>query len=115
MPCIQIKTNQKTAGEKANVIKTALGRIISMFPGKTEDWLMVTIEDSCQIYFGGQTGRPMAMVEVKILGNTIDSAIAGKMTEKISKLLEDNLGTDPKDIYIRYEASPDWGWNRVNF
>jgi len=115
MPCIQIKTNQKTAGEKADRIKTGLGSIISMFPGKTEEWLMVTIEDNCQIYFGGQTGRPMAMVEVKLLGNAIDPIIAGKVTEKITKLLEEILKTAPQDIYIKYEASQDWGWNGVNF
>ena len=54
MPCIQVKTNVNTSGEKAEAVKTALGQAISLLPGKSEDWLMVAIEDECQMYFGGR-------------------------------------------------------------
>ena len=53
MPCIQIKTNVEAAKETAERIKAGLGQAIAFLPGKTEEWLMVAIEDRCQMYFGG--------------------------------------------------------------
>ena len=57
MPCIQVKTNVSTSREKADAIKAALGQAIGFLPGKSEDWLMVAIEDGCHMYFGGRGGR----------------------------------------------------------
>ena len=68
MPCIQVKTNVKTSRQAAEEIKEALGQAISCLPGKSEDWLMVSIEDGCQMFFGGKGSRPIAMGEGKILG-----------------------------------------------
>ena len=110
MPCIQIKTNVEAAKETAERIKAGLGQAIAFLPGKTEEWLMVAIEDRCQMYFGGETGRPIAIAEVKILGDTVD-----RQGAEITRILEHNLGVAPRDLYIKYEAFPDWGWNGKNF
>ena len=83
--------------------------------GKTEDWLMITLEDECRMWFRGEKGRPMAIVEVKVLGKEIDSAASEKMTKAVCGLFQEQLGVDPEDIYIRYLASVDWGWNNANF
>lgn len=115
MPCIEVKTNVKVSEAEAGRIKTVLGNAISLLPGKSEDWLMVSIEDHCQMYFGGKSEKPIAMVEVKILGTAVDQAGAGKMTGEITKILGEALGITPDHIYIKYEASPDWGWNGANF
>ncbi len=115
MPCIQIKTNTAVNAEKAEKIKTELGKIITYLPEKTEEWLMVTLEDDCRIWFHGQTGRPMAVVEVKVLGSEVDAQGSKKMTKAVCELFEQELGVDPKDLYVRYLASTDWGWNNTNF
>ena len=115
MPCIQVKTNVKTDEKSAEQIKKALGASIGHLPGKSEDWLLVSIQDSCRMYFGGDGSRSIAMVEVMILGETIDKAGAGLMTGDITDVLGKTLGIAPTDIYIRYAASPDWGWNGSNF
>lgn len=115
MPCIQIKTNVKTARDVSDRIKAGLGRAIAYLPGKSEDWLMVAIEDHCQMYFGGETDRPIAIAEVKILGDAVDREGAEKMTGELTRILGENLGVAPKDLYIKYEALPDWGWNGKNF
>ena len=115
MPCVQIKTNTAVNAEKAEKIKSELGKIITFLPEKTEPWLMVTLQDDCRIWFHGETGRPMAIVEVKVFGNKIDSEGSKKMTKAVCALFEQGLGVDPKDIYIRYLASMDWGWNNENF
>lgn len=115
MPCIQIKTNVKVSGQTAETVKSELGKAIAYLPGKTEDWLMITLEDECRMWFRGEKDRPMAIVEVKVLGKEIDSAASEKMTEAVCGLFQEQLGVDPKDIYIRYLASVDWGWNNANF
>lgn len=114
MPCIQIKTNVKVTEEVADIIKSQLGKDITYLPGKTEDWLMVTLEDNCCMWFRGDNSHPMAIVEVKTLGKQIDSAASEKMTKAVCELFQKQLGVNPKDIYIRYIASPDWGWNNTN-
>ena len=45
MPCIQIKTNVKTDEAAAEKIRKALGSSICHLPGKSEDWLLVSIQD----------------------------------------------------------------------
>ena len=115
MPCIQVKTNVTVSEQAAQAVKSGLGKMISAFPGKTEQWLMITLEDGCSMWFRGETGFPMAMVEVKILGNKIDRAASEKMTEKVCGLFQKELGVEPQNLYIRYTADPDWGWNGSNF
>ena len=115
MPCIQIKTNVQVSHETAQTIKGQLGRIITNLPEKTEDWLMVTLEDQCRMWFRGESSNPLAIVEVKVFGNKIDREGSDKMTQEVCALFQKELGVDPKDMYVRYLASPDWGWNNGNF
>lgn len=115
MPCVQIKTNVTVNAEKAEKIKSELGKAITFLPEKTEQWLMVTLEDNCRMWFHGESGRPMAIVEVKVFGNKVDSQGSQKMTKAVCELFQKELGVDPKDIYVRYLASMEWGWNNANF
>ena len=52
---------------------------------------------------------------VDILGSAIDKEGSVKITEMITKTLNENLGIAKDDMYIRYRASEDWGWNGTNF
>ena len=93
MPCIQIKTNVSV----------------------TEDWLMITLEDGCRMWFRGEKDKPMAIVEVKVFGDSVDRAASERMTREVCGLFQQQLGVDPRDLYVRYLATPDWGWNGGNF
>ena len=57
----------------------------------------------------------LAMVEVKVLGESVDKAGSQAMTQEICALFQKELGVAPQDMYIRYLATPDWGWNGGNF
>lgn len=115
MPCVQIKTNVPVSEETSQTLKSRFGQMIAYLPEKTEDWLMITLEDQCRMWFGGKSDQPLAMVEVKIFGDQVDAAGSQKMTEEICFLFQQELGVDPKNLYVRYLASPDWGWNGGNF
>ena len=42
MPCIQTKVSVKMTEQQEKTIKTELGKAISLIPGKSENWLMLT-------------------------------------------------------------------------
>lgn len=115
MPCIQIKTNVSVSEEAAQTVKSQLGQIITCLPEKTEDWLMITLEDGCRMWFRGEKDKPMAIVEVKVFGDSVDRAASERMTREVCGLFQQQLGVDPRDLYVRYLATPDWGWNGGNF
>ena len=49
MPCIHIQTNQKVSAEEEKSLREKFGEAISLFPGKSESWLMFLLEDDCRI------------------------------------------------------------------
>ena len=40
------------------------GQAISCFPGKSEQWLLVSSHDDCTMFFGGQGEKPVAMERI---------------------------------------------------
>ena len=61
MPCIHIQTNQKVSAEEEKSLREKFGEAISLFPGKSESWLMFLLEDDCRMAFQGKTEKPMAL------------------------------------------------------
>ena len=70
MPYINLKTTKKVSNEKCEAIKTAFGKAIETFPGKTEAWLMVGIDDGARLWFKGDASSDGAIVDVELLGTT---------------------------------------------
>lgn len=114
MPFINVKVNVKVSDEKEEEIKTLLGKAISCIPGKSESWLMVNIEDQQRIYFRGDKNTPNAFIEVKIYGSSSKNNY-NALTERITDIVSSVLGISSDRIYIKYEETPNWGWNGSNF
>ena len=114
MPYISSKVNIVMTEEQKDTVRKRLGENISIIPGKTEDWLMVEIEDCCDLSFRGDKKLPAAFIEVKVFGEIRDTA-ARKMTEMISGIYEKELGIKQNRIYIKSEEVRKWGWNGANF
>lgn len=114
MPFINTKTNISLSRKQKETVKAELGQAISIIPGKTEQWLMVGFEDSCPLYFGGDTLEPCAMVEIKILGDTT-ADVYDQMTAKVTEIISKGLTIKPERIYIAYQNAPAWGYNGTNF
>ena len=62
---------------------------------------------------GGQPlgGRTNVVLSADLSFKARGAVVCRSMEETLAYLEE----FDPKDIYIRYLASPDWGWNNTNF
>jgi len=114
MPYINLKTTITVTDEKAEILKAKFGKAIESFPGKTEAWLMVGIEDNQKLWFKGDNSQDSAIVDVDLLGGVSkDGAL--KMTCTVCDILEEELGISPSRVYVKYMGYADWGWNNTNF
>lgn len=113
MPFIDVKTNVSVPADKAEVIKSQLGKAIADIPGKSESWLMVDIEPEHKIWFKGDSA-PAAMVQVSIFGTASAGALE-TLTGHITGIVTDSLGISGDRVYVKYEFCNNWGWNGSNF
>ena len=110
MPFIDTRLNRPLPKDKEESIKRRLGEAIAIFPGKSEQWLMLNFTDNARLWFRGDDSEPMAMVEVQLLGNA-SRPDCEKMTARICDILEQELGVAPDHVYVNYTFSTSWGWN----
>ena len=114
MPYIDSKVSVKISDSQEKELKERLGEAISLIPGKSEQWLMVGFDDEYHMYFRGDNSAPIAFVEVKVLGSENPSAF-NALTGEICKIFNEVLGIAKDNIYVKYEAVTNWGWNGGNF
>ena len=114
MPYIGSKVTVALTEEKKEILKSELGKIITLIPGKSENYLMLGFEDNYSLYFKGEKLSLGAFVEVKVFGTSPASALE-KVTQEICSLYLRELGIPSHCIYVKYEAVSDWGFNGNNF
>lgn len=113
MPMIQAKVTMELPQEKRDVLKAEFGKAISLM-NKPESYLMISLDDKADLYFGGKKLDKGAYVEIKVLGN-VDSSASGKMTERVCQILQSQLGIPGDAVYVSYFGTSNWGWNGSNF
>lgn len=114
MPYINLKTSAEITPAQMEDIKSELGKAITTLPGKTESYLMVSLEGGAKLWLGGDGSKPLAMIEVKIYGHA-KPADFSKMTAVLCDICERKLGIDPTGVYVTYAEVENWGWNGRNF
>ncbi|MBR4373868.1 MAG: hypothetical protein IKP49_05840 [Treponema sp.] len=113
MPMIEAKVSVKLTDEKRDALKTEFGKALSVL-GKSESYLMVSLADSQDLYFGGKKLDLGAYVEVKVFGE-VDAAATEKMTAEVCKIMQDELSIPGNAVYVSYFGTKNWGWNGSNF
>lgn len=114
MPYIDTKTTVTLTEEKKEALAKRFGKAITVIPGKSEAHLMLGFEGDMTMYFAGNTGKPMAFVEVKILGTSTREHFSN-LTAEICTILEEELGISGDCVYVEYVEATHWGWNGSNF
>lgn len=114
MPFINTRLNIELPPEKEEILKARLGEAITVFPGKSEQWLMLAFADRCRLWFHGEKDFPQAFVEVELLGEA-SSENCERMTKEICKIYSEELGISPDAIYVKFEFIREWGWNNQTF
>ena len=111
MPYIELKTNGKIKDREA--LKRDFGRDIAEIPGKSERWLMISVEDGCDMCFA-RSGKPCAVLSVSIFGGADDGDYE-RLTQRLTEDVSGATGISPDRIYIKYAEADHWGWNGGNF
>ena len=91
MPFICAKISEPLTEIQFEMIKSDLGKAISLLPGKSEAYLMVEVEDQCHLYFKGDCDAPTAMCEVSVFGKAPRDACEA-LTGAICESLQNNAG-----------------------
>ena len=115
MPFIRMSTNIEVNAAQESDLRSGLGRIIELIPGKSERWLMIEIVDNARLGLGGDTDTPAAIFTLKAFGKEQSNECYDALTEAICALCHDRLGILPDRIYVEYEVTGQWGWNGRNF
>lgn len=111
MPYCNIKTTVKV--EKKKELSKELTKVIGLIPGKTENWVMTSIDDEAVMTFAG-TDEPCALITLKTYGEPAPKyydMVTRGFTDTMSKM----LGIRPDRIYVDHEPIEHWGWNGENF
>lgn len=113
MPFVHVKTNCAVSADTERALKSKIADAIALVPGKTENWLMVQVEDNAHLWFGG-SDAPAAFAEVRLFGRASD-ADYDRVTAALTDALTDQLHVAPDRVYIPYQEVSHWGWNGGNF
>ena len=113
MPFIDLRTTVPAAPAQREALKAAFGQAITALH-KTETYLMVSIQDSCELWLGGEKLDKGAYVAVSLYGSA-SSADYNRMTGLVCNILAEHLGLPPTSVYVTYHPVSDWGWNGRNF
>ena len=115
MPYINNTITVAVPEEKREALKAAYGEAIGVF-GKTEEWVMMHIDDEAELFFGGKKLEKGAYVDVNLMGDIDDAAVL-EYTKSVCKALADVLEIPGENVYVTFHNIPaaHWGWNGQTF
>lgn len=114
MPYIATRVSCGISPEQEKALKTEMGQLIALLPGKSEQWLMCDFTPDCHLYFQGKNDQKIAFVSVRVFGKS-EGKYYEALTEGLTALLERELSIPARNIYVQYEECSVWGWNGHNF
>ena len=114
MPYIRTTVSKELTEQNKESLKAKLGQAIALIPGKSESWLMLSFEDNTNMYFKGDGSQDYAFLQVSIFGSASDAAY-DRLTAALCEIVNEELGIDFANIYVKYEEVDHWGWNGSNF
>jgi len=106
MPFIRLTTSKTLTHEQKLALKAGFGRDISILPTKTEAGLMVSIEDGCSMFYGGEE-KECAFLDLRLYK-------ASPLEEKklfvlaCYALLREIAGLDEQNVYMNIIEQENW-------
>ncbi|MFQ5487064.1 MAG: phenylpyruvate tautomerase MIF-related protein [Gammaproteobacteria bacterium] len=114
MPYLKIQTNTEIPAGKEEAVMKRLSGAVAEALGKPERYVMVALENTTPMLFGG-TVAPCAYLELKSIG------LPEELTPQLSLMLCETVAAElniPGDrIYIEFANAVRhlWGWNGGTF
>lgn len=107
MPLIKLQMSVETDKDKKDKILKELSKIISRTTGKPEQYIMAIFENAAVAMNGSQING--AFVDIRGIGG-IGKSINTSTVQKVSQMLERELGIPVKNVYMNFTDVP--GQNR---
>ena len=110
MPLLNISTNKELKNQHSILAKSS--DFISALLNKPENFVMVKLNDSLQMYFSG-SNEPCCFIEIKSIGSLEPS----KMSKPVCEFFSNELDISTERIYIFFQnVDPSmWAWNNRTF
>ena len=114
MPLLKTECNISLTQEAKNDFIKQASNITSKMLGKSEDYVMCSIDDNKNMCFAGSSD-PTAYIELKSIGLPEDKT--GELAGAICELIGAQLGIPAQRIYIEFSNAQRhmWGWNNRTF
>jgi hypothetical protein len=109
MPYISVIIGQKLEAAQKEKLKTELGRLITIIPGKTEPDLIVHIQDTTSLYMGG-TQAPCAYIDLRVYTKTTEEA-KKRFTRETFAYITREFGIPPERQYLTIGEYEQWGFD----
>ena len=109
MPYINLSTSAKV-NDKDELLEE-ISILVSSLTKKSRRFVMVKIDDNCQMYFDDVT--PSCFLEIKSIGSLNPS----EMAKPISEFVYEKMGIPIDRIYISFQdvSASLWAWNGRTF
>lgn len=110
MPLINIETSTKISDKNEFMKKSS--SLIASITGKSENFVMVKVNDEVSMYFAGDSS-PTCYVQLKSIG----SINPPRMSKSICEFINIELGIPFDRIYINFQdiKPSEWGWKMTTF
>jgi len=98
--------------DQKDAVKSKLGQAINEMPGKSEESLMIAMQDDQSMYFRGKSKEKAAIVELKMLyTQTLEAK--EDFTKKVCDIYSQELGIPGEEIFVAFTETEkgNWGWN----
>ena len=108
MPLITLQVSFSLSPEEKDNITKELGQLISLMPGRSEKYLMVSIKDEYTVYLAGVKLERAAFMDLRLLGRESEEGQQKFVVEaqaSLSKLLDIPID----NIYTNILEMPHWG------
>jgi hypothetical protein len=109
MPYISVTIGQKLATAQKEKLKTELGRLITIIPGKTEPDLIVNIQDSGTVYMGGAE-VPCAYIDLRVYTKTHDEA-KKRFARELFAFIAREFAIPAERQYLTISEYENWGYD----
>ena len=114
MPFMKCRVNVPVVSDKENLLKNLLGQAVQIFPGITEEHLLLVLEDNSTIYLRGEKNIPVAYIEVSVFGNNQHFFYA-EFSKAVIKIFQEVLEISPKNIFVSYFDIDGFGVDKFYF
>ncbi len=115
MPLLKLQTTKNLSESDCEDLLAKLSTAVAKGIGKSEQYVMVTIEAGIPIRMSGQPGEA-AFADIRSIGG-LNGAVTARLSREICDLLQDALGVSPDRVYLNFIelTAADWGWNGRTF